>query len=401
MNMSAERNVLVVGAGPVGLVTALGLVQEGIEVTVIDAAEEIGTAPRAMGYMWTVSEGLDRLGMLDDALRIGYPVQNVRFRVLQTNEFIDIDNSVLEGHVDYPYFLTLSQDLLTDIALEHLDRHGGATVLRSTAAKELIQDEDGVTVVVESPEGQSEIRAGWVVGADGARSAVRRSLGLEFQGFTWPELFVATNVHYDFPALGHDVAGSILDPDYGAICAKINREGLWRVTFHESGDLPDETAGERIPAYFAKIVPDPENVELVQYTPYRMHQRAAETLHAGRAVLVGDAAHVTNPIGGLGCTTGLHDAYVLYEALAAVIRGTTDESILDAYSDARRGVFWDWTSPMASENKNNLYNRKDMADLEQHLEELRATSSDPELRLKGLLMFRNLVTPSLVSDASR
>jgi 3-(3-hydroxy-phenyl)propionate hydroxylase/6-hydroxy-3-succinoylpyridine 3-monooxygenase len=398
--MSELENVLVVGAGPVGLVTALGLAREGVEVTVIDAAEEIGNAPRAMGYMYSVVSGLQRLGLLDDALRIGYPVDHVRFRVLASGESIDHKADVLEGKVEYPYFLTLGQDRLTEIVLDHLGEYENATVIRGAAARTVSQDEGGVTVVADTADGPLELRAGWVVGADGARSTVREQVGLEFEGMTWPDRFVATNVRYDFEARGFHEANQLLDPDHGAIVAKINREGLWRVTYRESSDLPEETVGERIPAFFAKILPDPEDVELVSFSPYRMHQRAAVRFREGRVLLAGDAAHVTNPIGGLGCTTGLLDAYVLFEALAAVISGAASEEVLDRYSEARHKVFWDVTSPTAVANKEFLYDQVDQEQLEVGVTRLREEAGDPERRLQTLLKLGDLVTPPLLAGSA-
>ena len=115
---------------------------------------------------------------------------------------------------------------------------------------------------------------------------------------TWPERFVATNVRYDFQGRGFARTTMLADPRYGAIIAKIDTTDLWRCTYAEDAALPEDRVRERIPAYFAAVLG--EQPELDRYQPYSMHQRAAEEFRVGRVLLCGDAAHVTNPTGGLG-----------------------------------------------------------------------------------------------------
>jgi len=197
-----------------------------------------------------------------------------------------------------------------------------------TAFAGLEQDDAGVTVRATSPEGQVELRAKYVVGADGAGSAVRKALGLAFDGMTWPERFVATNLHHDFESGGYWQSTMVVDDEWGAVIVKITREGLWRCTYMEDASLPEATYVERIPAAYRHLLPGEGGYELVQSSPYKMHQRCAETFRKGRVLLAGDAAHVTNPTGGFGLTTGLFDAYSLWPTLAAVI--------LDEYTEPHR-----------------------------------------------------------------
>jgi 3-(3-hydroxy-phenyl)propionate hydroxylase/6-hydroxy-3-succinoylpyridine 3-monooxygenase len=151
-------------------------------------------------------------------------------------------------------------------------------------------------------------------------------------------------------------------------------------------------------AFFDAVLPGPKDFELVHHSPYRMHQRAAETFRVGRVLLAGDAAHATNPTGGLGLTSGILDAEVLHPALAAVVRGEASEDVLDRYAHERRRVFLEVASPQASELKRLVYHSADPERLEADLSGLRAVAADAELRRGSQLALLKLRTPQLVAS---
>jgi 3-(3-hydroxy-phenyl)propionate hydroxylase/6-hydroxy-3-succinoylpyridine 3-monooxygenase len=213
---------------------------------------------------------------------------------------------------------------------------------------------------------------------------------------TWPERFVATNIRFDFERYGYSVANWRIDPWYGAIIMRLDGTGLYRCTYSEDSGLPESKILERMRAFYEAILPGDKAYELVQYSPYRMHQRAAERFRVGRVLLAGDAAHVTNPAGGMGLTSGLFDAYVLYEALAAVIDGEVQADVLDRYSLERRRAFLEHASPTAIETKRLVYHSADPARLEQDLIMLRRMSASREMQRQMHLATLSLETPSLV-----
>lgn len=396
--MSGE-NVLVAGAGPVGLVVALGLARQGIDVTVLERDTRVGSSPRALVHFPPVLAGFAQLGVLEDADREGYRLAGMNHAVHATGEQIYHAGVAWSGVDLQP--LTLGQDKLTVLLMRHLGNHPNATIHQGAAVTGVTQDEGGVTVDVEGLKDEHQLRSSWLIGADGARSTVREALGLGFEGITWPERFVATNIRYDFEAHGYKAANFVLDSEHGAIVVRIDSADLWRYTYSEDASLPVESTLERLPARLASALPGPGDYQLVDYSPYRMHQRAAESFRSGRVLLAGDAAHATNPTGGLGLTGGLLDAFSLAEALGAVISGAAGEEVLDRYAEARRNVFLNLTSPMASEFKRLVFDAAGTPQFEEDLAILREIADSEELRRQRLEGMSFFATPPLVDTEAR
>ncbi len=391
------EDVIIIGGGPVGFINALGLAQAGVRVSVIEAEAQIINSPRAAVYFWSVLEGLGRLGILDEAEVSGVRKQDYTYLVRRTGERIEYSMEVLAGHTPHPYNLHLSQDRLADIAMRKLQALSNATVRFSARLEKLQQDAEGVTLSVVTGHETQELRAKWVIGADGAGSTVRRLLGLSFDGITWPERFVATNVYCDFERYGYARATFVIDERFGAVIVILNNEGLWRCTYMEDAALPEQTFLERLPQAYQTILPVESSYELERASPYRMHQRSAQRYRVGRVILAGDAAHVTNPTGGLGLTSGLLDSYALYPALAAVVLEGADDEVLDRYSAARRGIFVNRVSPQATANKRLVFHANGGGrELEEALASLRRLATDPQFRWQRLMFTKTLETPPLV-----
>lgn len=389
--------VIVVGGGPTGLITALGLAQRGVEVVVLERSADVVPAPRAMNYHWAVLAGLDELGVLEDMEAEGFRLDALSYRVFATGEVIRLGIDVVADRTPHPYSVILGQDRLARIVLDHLGRLGNTRVVWSAEVSGVDQDDDGVTVRAAVGGRDTTYRAGWVIGADGARSVVRKAACIGFEGWTWPEQFVATDVRYDLGAHGWDDSNYLVDPHLGAVIARVTREGLWRVTFSQPADAPAETVEDRIDAYYRRVLPEPGPDGPAAYSVYTMHQRTATTLRLGRLLLAGDAAHATNPTNGFGLVSGIMDSFVLADALAAVVAGRAPASVLDRYSDDRRRVFDEVATPSSSETKRLVFHSDDPVRLEADLAELRAMAADPVRRAGRLMVGAALLTPSPVS----
>ncbi|HEU4651385.1 MAG TPA: FAD-dependent monooxygenase [Croceibacterium sp.] len=389
------HDVIVVGGGPTGFVTALGLAQAGVSVCLIEAGPAIISSPRACVYHWSMLDGLERLGIREEAERIGYTKDDYLWLVKRTGERLPYDLKVLSSVTPFPYNIQLGQDRLAEICHARLEALPNAAVHWNTRFVGLAQDADGVTVHTDAPGGPIELRARWVIGADGAGSAVRKALGLAFDGMTWPERFVATNLRHDFESGGYWQSTMVVDDEWGAVIVKITKDGLWRCTFMEDASLPEETYLERLPEAYRHLLPGTGGYTLDQAAPYKMHQRCAESFRKGRVLLAGDAAHVTNPTGGFGLTTGLFDAFALWPTLAAVILDGADPALLDTWAEERRAIFLDKTSPQACVYKDFVFHACGGGEgLEAALEGMRRIVRDPDYRLERLMFTKGLETTS-------
>lgn len=390
---STTTTVAIVGGGPVGMITALGLARRGIAVRLLESNPGIVPEPRAMTYHWTVLEGMQELDLLDDMIEEGFVLREMCYRIFATDEVIKLRLDALEGHVHHPYSVVLGQDSLERIVLRHLGRYPNVTIDWNTTVTAVEQHSAGVRLTTS----QGEVHADWVVGADGGRSVVRKSLGIAFEGMTWPERFVATNVRFDFGKYGWDDCNYLVDPAFGAVIAKVTPDGIWRVTFSEDASLPLDGIEDRIAAYYRAVFPGDDDYEMTLYSAYNMHQRVAETLRVGRIVLAGDAAHLTNPTNGFGLVSGILDAQVLCESLAAVVNGDASDAILDRYAEDRKRVFVETASPSSTETKRLVFHSHDSNRLDRDLARLRSVAADPEATRQQLYIGHRLQTKSIVN----
>ncbi len=214
----------------------------------------------------------------------------------------------------------------------------------------------GAHVVVDH-KGRTVTRSGrWLIGADGARSVVRQSLGIEFEGFTWPERFLVVSTPFDFQAVIPDLVAVsyVCDPQRWHFLLQI--PGLCRVMFPIAAGESDELAlhPKFAQSLMATVVPGIAKIEIAHVTLYKVHQRVATAFQLGRTFLVGDAAHINNPLGGMGMNGGIHDAINLTERMVDVWRGSKAQTELERYDRQRRSVTLEYIQTQSIQNKRNL-----------------------------------------------
>src|SRR5688572_7107127 len=390
-----RRNVIVVGAGPVGTVAALACARFGLSVTLLEAQSRIDDSPRASTTQPPTLEILAELGLIDEYLRVGLVSRTFQFWDRPTLKLIaEFDFDRLKGETAYPFVVQTEQHKLANMAIERLRALGNAEVRLGEKVTGVEQSEARVKVKTES----SELLADYVIAADGGRSTVRKVLDIEFEGYTWPERFLVITTKFDFQAaLGCCLRNYMADPDEWTNLFKVagdDLKGRWRAVYNTRADETDEEAlsDAAVRARLARIyVPEGER-DYLHLNLYNVHQRVAKHFRRGRVFLCGDAAHVNNPIGGLGLNSGIHEAWDLASLLDRVIKREASEEILDSYEARRRPLNIEYVQEQTVANKKRLEER-DPAARQRRFDELREMCDDPA-RHKAFLMRASLLESS-------
>jgi 3-(3-hydroxy-phenyl)propionate hydroxylase len=377
----SDKRVVIAGAGPVGLVAAAGLVRHGVPVTVFEASDQLSEESRASTFHPSTLDMLDQCGFASDLIAQGLIAPRFQYRSREDGIIAAFDFSAIRDVTSHPYRLQAEQFKLTRIIHGKLQGDPNYRIEFGRRVCDVTQDQDGVTVALSSSNGATEQRRGsWLIGADGARSQVREALAVEFEGFTWPERFLVVSTPFDFAAAitGLDAVSYVADPDQWHFLLQI--PGLWRVMFPVASEVSDETATSRefAQAALASVVPGITNHEIAHVTLYRVHQRVAKTFRVGRVFLAGDAAHINNPLGGMGMNGGIHDAVNLADRLSRVWHGESPPPELDRYNRQRRGITLEYVQKHSIENKRNLEAR-DPRDRARFRDDMRAIAADRHL----------------------
>jgi 3-(3-hydroxy-phenyl)propionate hydroxylase len=364
-------DVLVVGAGPVGLATALSLAHQGVGVTVIEAEPRLAEDQRAGSFHPPTLEMLAPFGVTDAMHRIGIKVPRWQIRDRREGVIVEWDLGLIADLTPYPYRFHLEQYKLTPILLEKLAAFPHARVLFSTRFESAGQDSRGVRT--ETSNGSFQCR--WLVGCDGGRSAVRKLIGAELEGFTWPERFIVVGTLADFAPAGFTANAYVADPREWA--AVFRMPALWRVAFpvHPEEDEAAVLADEAVEARMQRFLPRAQRYEVPHKGIYQVHQRVAKEWRAGRILLAGDAAHLNNPLGAFGLNGGLHDAILLGGTLGKVCRGEAGDDLLDLYVRQRRTANIEFVQTQSIANK-RLLEEADPALRRQNFDSLRRTAAN-------------------------
>ena len=376
-----DDRILIVGAGPVGLVAAAFLVKAGIPVVVFEGGADLSTESRASTFHPSTLDLLAPIGATDRLIAQGLVAPKLQYRTRAEGLIAEFDFGDIADLCAHPYRVQSEQWRLTRILYDMLRADPLFQLEFETRLEALEQDEHGVHAVVG--RGQGAERERWsgrfLVGADGARSAVRRSLDLAFEGFTWPERFIVVSTDFPFeermPGLTH--VNYVADPTYWHLMLRV--PPVWRIMFPVAAALSDEAALDPAHAQMllATVAPGPNAFNVSHTTLYRVHQRVAASFRKGRAFLAGDAAHINNPLGGMGMNGGIHDAVNLAEHLARVWTGAAPDDELDRYDRQRRAVTIETVQNQTIQNKRDLEATEPAAQAA-YRERLRATAASPE-----------------------
>ncbi|KUI53402.1 Para-nitrophenol 4-monooxygenase [Cytospora mali] len=360
INTRASFEVVIVGAGPAGLIIALMLAQKGMSATVLEKSTEIDRNPRACFYSSPAIHELRRAGLMEDIMKRAFVPDGATWRYLGGEKNME---KICTVHAHNPpgaeTMISLPLDELLPLMAEHLSRYPSAKVLLSHQVVSIGQNENKAWVDVRTPDGDKRFEADYIVGCDGANSKVRRELfGDNFPGFTWDKQIVATNVYWPkFKDYNWTSSTFMIHPEHFPMIAQIARDGLLRITYGEEGGLTREQMRERQPWKYKQFVPgapEPDEYRIVNFSPYRVHQRTK-----GRETV--DSIPVVNGMsdkfdsGGMGLMGGLVDAGNLFDCLYGIATGQADDSILEKYSEIRIRKYKDIIDPVSSGNIQRLW----------------------------------------------
>ncbi|HEY3916300.1 MAG TPA: FAD-dependent monooxygenase [Stellaceae bacterium] len=390
MSTTAPR-ILVAGGGPVGLFAALLLGRAGLSVRLFDENAAPQEDPRAATTHPATLELLGAAGLAADMARVGLVCPIFQFWDRPSGAKVaEFDHALLAGDTGHPTVIQCEQFKTALLILERLRDLPNVEVLWGRRVAGVAQDAAGVTVTVAREGGEERHTGAWLIGADGGRSTVRKEAGIAFEGFTWPERFIVLTTPFDFEAeRGYCPRSYFADPGEWCNCFKVSAggpPGLWRTVYPTDPAASDDAlmSDESVQARLQKFFPASRPYEIVHRNLYVTHQRVAARFRQGRVLLAGDAAHVNNPIGGMGLNGGLQDAANLAEKLARVVLGGETERLLDLYDLQRRTVMSEFVQQQSIANKQRLETR-DAETRRRNLDELRRTAADPQRARQFLL----------------
>ena len=384
--MSNKTKVLIAGAGPVGLTAALLLGSKGIAVTVLEAQDAISEELRASTFHPPTLDMMAPFGITGRMLEAGLICPTWQIRLHPSGDRAVFDLSVLKGESDHPYRLQCEQAKYCEFVLDAVRKLSCVDVRFGMAVTGLEQSADSVTVFA----GEQQFAADYVIGADGARSAVRRAIGVELSGDIYPETTILATTLYPF----HEKLEGLSNVSYcwkpDGTFSLLRLPGVWRVSLYARDGQTTEQALEDDAQQdlLHDIVPDAGRIEVLETRPYRIHKRLASTYRKGRVLLAGDAAHLNSPSGGMGMNGGIHDAFSLCEKLIAVLEGA-DDSVLDRYERQRRPIAEEEIIQQAHRNRTRMQER-DPARRRALLEDLKRTTND-SARLKAYLLKSSMI----------
>jgi 3-(3-hydroxy-phenyl)propionate hydroxylase len=389
---AASKPVVVVGAGPVGLCLTLALAQSEIPVTLVETMSDenfLDQVPRAGSNHPSTLEFFDKIGLYDRMRPRGIVAPKFQYWDRQDSSVIaEFDHIHLKDDTRFPFVLQCERIKIVEEALDMAKQHPLISVRMATTFAGFRQSDDDVQVYLTNSVGEAETISGsYLASAEGARSIARKDMNVEFEGFTYPERTLNIEVAYDFTKHGFTERNYISDPvEYSNLFHWRGPPDRWRVHFPTD---PNEDEGEltrpdALQARLKNFLPIEGEYEICGWNLYAVHQRVAKRFRAGRVILLGDAAHVNSPIGGMGLNSGVHDAFNLADKLARILHGAADDSELDRYDRQRRQIAVKHTQAQTMRNK-RLLEERDPAIRKRNHEELRRTADDPALARKFLL----------------
>ena len=384
--MNNTDRIIIAGAGPVGCVSALYLAQNGIPVTLIEACDSLPEDLRASTFHSPTLDMLDDLGVAGKIIEQGLICPIWQQRDTRDNWSVEWDLGILKEDTNHPYRIQCEQFKLTRVIVAELAKMKNVEILFSVKAVSADQDEQGVTLKVDTADGLKELKGRYLIASDGASSVIRTSQDIKFLGLTFPELWLCVSTEFEFENYFDNLAPVAYFSAENFWFLLLRVPGLWRVLMPSNNGQTAEMLLQEgsVQELMHRVVPIEGDFETVHRTAYPVHQRVAESYQCGRIFLAGDAAHINNPLGGMGMNGGIHDGINLSKKIASVWRGDADEKLLDLYEAERLPVANEYVQKTTLRNKAMLEQHDPIA-RKARQKELSTVAADPQKAREYLL----------------
>jgi 3-(3-hydroxy-phenyl)propionate hydroxylase len=377
--MANQKHVVITGAGPVGTTAALMLAKAGIKVTILEAENDLLLDMRASTFHPPTLDILEDLGIVQEIINQGLITPTFQYRDRQEGLLAEFDMAAVSEHTNHPYRVQAEQYKLTRIITELLPDYPHVELKFNARATALDQDDGSVTVHYEAPDGPQSVTGDYLLSCDGSKGFARKALNIGFPGFTYPELFLVVSTTDDIRESVPDMnyVAYITDPDEW--CAVIRAPEMWRLLLPTDPNMTEEELLDLdfLESRIQGFAPKDTKYTISHSTLYPVNQRVAETYRAGRVILAGDAAHVNNPLGGMGMNGGVHDGINASEKLIQILNEGASDDLLDLYDRQRRPIAIEYVQAQTIRNK-KIMEEKDPAVRKERQNEIKAVFDDPE-----------------------
>jgi 2-polyprenyl-6-methoxyphenol hydroxylase-like FAD-dependent oxidoreductase len=389
-----RHEVIVAGAGPVGMVAALRLAQAGVEVLVLEQGADLSIDSKASTFHIPTLELLETLGVLDEMLERGLKAPIFQQRDRKGGILAELDLGQLADETPYPFRLQLEQSKLTRIIRPRLVALGNVELRYETHVDRA--EDRGDHAAVFCNDSDEPLLCDWLIGAEGANSMVRQSLGFGFEGVTFPERFLVMSTTFEFADVFENLAhvAYITDPDEWLVL--LRTPDHWRVLMPvpleetSAGAVSDERIQQRLNSVLADIGRGPVEFNVIQHSLYNVHQRVASTFSQNRVLLAGDSAHMNNPLGGMGMNSGVHDGWSAVDTILAVRAGADPKAASELFGRVRAEVCHTYVQAQTTKNFQEMQ-EKDRETRERRNADIRAMVGDVE-RTKAYLRQVSMLT---------
>ena len=381
-----KKHVVITGAGPVGCVSALILAKAGIHVTLLEAESDLPLDMRASTFHPPTLDMLDELGVVQEIIKQGLITPQFQYRDRQEGLIAEFDMTAISEFTKHPYRVQAEQYKLTRIISKILKDYPHVEQKYSAKATNLTQDDGSVTVHYDTPDGPQSISADYLMSCDGSRSFARKTLNIGFPGYTYPELFMVVSTTDDITEVVPDMCPVAYITDPEEWCAVIRAPEMWRFLIPTNPNMTEEELLdiEFLESRIQGFAPKKQKYTISHSTLYPVNQRVAETYRKGRVLLAGDAAHVNNPLGGMGMNGGVHDGVNVSEKLVQILNEGASDNLLDLYDRQRRSIAVEYVQAHSIRNK-KIMEEKDPSIRKQRQDEIKAVLDDQEKSLELMM----------------